>query len=125
MWGKGVKDKWGDTVEFVGLCDPNPKRAEVVRQIIGVDCPVFTDFDAMVKTARPELVAITTVDAYHADYIVRALTDYKNGSRKNMVMAPMAANLSREDIEALAAFYSAQKPALRTVPVRHSFLSSK
>ena len=73
MWGKGVKDKWGDTVEFVGLCDPNPKRAEVVRQIIGVDCPVFTDFDAMVKAARPELVAITTVDAYHAEYIVRAL----------------------------------------------------
>ena len=73
MWGKGVKDKWGDTVEFVGLCDPNPKRAEVVRQIIGVDCPVFTDFEAMVKSARPELVAITTVDAHHAEYIVRAL----------------------------------------------------
>ncbi len=73
MWGRGVKDKWGDTVEFVGLCDPNPKRAEVVRQIIGVDCPVFTDFERMVKEARPDLVAITTVDAYHAEYIVRAL----------------------------------------------------
>lgn len=73
MWGKGVHDKWGDTVEFVGLCDPNPKRAEVVRGIIGVDCPVFTDFDRLVKEARPDLVAITTVDAYHAEYIVRAL----------------------------------------------------
>lgn len=73
MWGKGVKDKWGDTVEFVALCDPNPKRAEVVRQIIGVDCPVFTDFERMVKEARPDLVAITTVDAYHAEYIIRAL----------------------------------------------------
>jgi predicted dehydrogenase len=73
MWGKGVKDKWGDTVEFVALCDPNPRRAEVVRQIIGVDCPVFTDFERMVKEARPDLVAITTVDAYHAEYIVRAL----------------------------------------------------
>jgi predicted dehydrogenase len=73
MWGKGVKDKWGDTVEFVALCDPNAKRAEVVRQIIGVDCPVFTDFERMVKEARPDLVAITTVDAYHAEYIVRAL----------------------------------------------------
>jgi predicted dehydrogenase len=60
-------------VEFVGLCEPNAKRAEVVRQIIGVDCPVFTDFDTMVKTARPDLVAITTVDAHHAEYIVRAL----------------------------------------------------
>lgn len=73
MWGKGVKDKWGDTVAFVALCDPNPKRAEVVRQIIGVNCPVFTDFDRMVKESRPEVVAITTVDAYHAEYIVRAL----------------------------------------------------
>lgn len=73
MWGKGVKDKWGDTVDFVGLCDPNPKRAEVVRQVIGVDCPVFTDFDRLVKEARPDLVAITTVDAYHAEYIIRAL----------------------------------------------------
>lgn len=73
MWGKGVKDKWGDTVEFVALCDPNPKRAEVVRQIIGVECPVFTDFDRMVKEARPDLVAITTVDVHHAEYIVRAL----------------------------------------------------
>ena len=73
MWGKGVKDKWGDTVEFVALCDPNPKRAEVVRQIIGVTCPVFTDFDRMVKEARPDVVAITTVDAYHAEYIIRAL----------------------------------------------------
>ncbi len=73
MWGKGVRDKWGDTVEFVGLCDPNAKRAEVVRQIIGVDCPVFTDFDRLVKEARPDLVAITTVDVHHAEYIVRAL----------------------------------------------------
>lgn len=73
MWGKGVKDKWGDTVDFVGLCDPNPKRAEVVRQVIGVDCPVFTDFGRLVKEARPDLVAITTVDAYHAEYIIRAL----------------------------------------------------
>lgn len=73
MWGKGVKDKWGDTVEFVALCDPNRKRAEVVREIIGVSCPIFTDFDRMVKEARPDVVAITTVDAYHAEYIVRAL----------------------------------------------------
>jgi len=73
MWGRGVAEKWGDTVEFVGLCDPNGKRAEVVRQMIGTSCPVFTDFDRMVDEAKPDLLAITTVDAYHADYIVRAL----------------------------------------------------
>lgn len=73
MWGRGVAEKWGDAVEFVGLCDPNGKRAEVVRGMIGASCPVFTDFDRMVAETKPELLAITTVDAYHADYIVRAL----------------------------------------------------
>ncbi|BCS34336.1 4,5-dihydroxyphthalate dehydrogenase [Luteitalea sp. TBR-22] len=73
MWGTGVKAKWGDTVQFVGLCDPNPKRAEVVRGLLGVECPVFTDFDRMVREARPDLIAVTTVDAHHAEYIVRAL----------------------------------------------------
>ena len=73
MWGRGVAQKWGDTVDFVGLCDPNQARAEVVKGLIGASCPTFTDFDRMVKEARPDLVAVTTVDAYHADYIVRAL----------------------------------------------------
>jgi hypothetical protein len=60
MWGRGVAQKWGDTVEFVGLCDPNEARAKAVQQIIGTQAPTFTDFDRMVKDARPDLVAITT-----------------------------------------------------------------
>ncbi len=34
---------------------------------------VFNDFDALLKSARPECVIVTTVDRYHAEYIVRAL----------------------------------------------------
>ena len=41
-----------------------------------------------------------------ADYLVKALRDYKSGARKNAIMAPQAANLSRRDMEDLAAFYS-------------------
>jgi predicted dehydrogenase len=73
MWGQSLKQKWGDYIDFVGLCDPNTKRAEVVRQRIGVDCPVFSDFDRMVAEAKPDLLMVTTVDAYHAEYIIRAL----------------------------------------------------
>jgi cytochrome c553 len=65
-----------------------------------------------------------TIAGQHGDYIVRALTDYKRGGRKNAVMAGMAANLTKEDIEALAAYYSGQSPALRVVPKKVSFLSS-
>jgi cytochrome c553 len=43
------------------------------------------------------------------DYLVKALTDYKSGARKNPIMAPQAANLSRRDMEDLAAYFSNQQ----------------
>lgn len=45
----------------------------------------------------------------HADYLVRALTDYKAGKRKNPIMMGMAAPLTKQDMADLAAYYSAQK----------------
>lgn len=42
------------------------------------------------------------------DYLVKALADYKAGERKNPIMAPQAANLSKRDMEDLAAYYSRQ-----------------
>lgn len=45
----------------------------------------------------------------HYDYLLRALTDYKSGARKNPIMAPQAASLSRRDMEDLAAYFSSQK----------------
>jgi cytochrome c553 len=65
-----------------------------------------------------------TISGQHRDYLVRALLDYQKGGRKNPVMAGMAANLTRADIEALATFYAGQKPALQVVPKKASFLSS-
>jgi predicted dehydrogenase len=73
MWGRGIQQRWGDAIEIVGLCDINPKRAEIARQALGVSCPTFTDFDRMVSETKPELLTVTTVDAYHSEYIVKAL----------------------------------------------------
>jgi cytochrome c553 len=50
----------------------------------------------------------------HRDYLEKALRDYKAGTRKNAIMAPMAAPLTNADIENLAAYYHAQKAALGT-----------
>ncbi len=44
----------------------------------------------------------------HYNYLVKALADYKSGERKNALMAPMAAGLSKVDIDDLAAYYSRQ-----------------
>jgi cytochrome c553 len=48
----------------------------------------------------------------HQDYLVRALTDYKSGKRANPIMKAFASQLSKKDIEDLAAWFSAQKSNL-------------
>jgi cytochrome c553 len=42
------------------------------------------------------------------DYIVKALTHYKNGKRKNPIMGAQVANLSPKDMLDLAAYFSHQ-----------------
>ena len=48
----------------------------------------------------------------HEDYLVRALTDYKIGRRNNPIMKGFASQLSKKDIEDLAAWFSRQKSSL-------------
>jgi len=43
------------------------------------------------------------------DYLVRALGDYKNGRRTNPIMKGFAGQLSKQDIEDLAAWFSSQQ----------------
>ena len=52
----------------------------------------------------------------HADFLAKALRDYKSGQRKNPIMAGFAQALSKQDIENLAAYYASQ-PAV--VSARH------
>lgn len=51
----------------------------------------------------------------HETYLVAALEQYRDGQRKNATMAPMAANLSDQDIKDLAAYFAHQKGPLKTV----------
>lgn len=51
----------------------------------------------------------------YADYLAASLSQYKSGERKNMIMAGLAAALTEEDIEDLAAYFSAQSSPLRTI----------
>lgn len=73
LWGREVAQRFGDRVEFTGLCDINPLRVEEGRRRIGVNCPTFTDFDRMCDQAKPDTLMITTMDRTHAGYIVKAL----------------------------------------------------
>ncbi len=45
----------------------------------------------------------------HEAYFVKQLKAFKSGERKDPLMSPMAAGLSQQDMENLAAYYASQK----------------
>src|SRR5512145_2449616 len=73
MWGRDLARQYSDVIDFVGLCDINPLRVEAAKAMIGVECPTFTSLDEMLDKTKPELLMVTTVDAFHAECIVKAL----------------------------------------------------
>jgi len=48
----------------------------------------------------------------YADYLVKALQDYKSGARSNAIMAGFVATLEKKDMEDLAAYFSSQNGPL-------------
>lgn len=56
----------------------------------------------------------------NARYIYLQLRDFKEGRRKDPLMSAMAANLSRDDMQELAAYFSAEKAVGSTYKVEGS-----
>lgn len=54
----------------------------------------------------------------HANYLERALMDYRAGTRKNPIMAGFAGGLSDDEIANLAAYYSSQKGVVTPIQPR-------
>ncbi len=73
MWGNSVVKEYSGQVEFVGLCDHNPGRLEVGRQLIGTTCPTYTDFEKMMIETRPDFLIVTTDDNTHDYFIIRGM----------------------------------------------------
>lgn len=67
------------------------------------------DFSTPVSPDIPRLAG------QHADYLARALTDYKSGARKNPVMDGQAAALSAQDIQDIAAYVNSLSGNLKVI----------
>src|SRR5262245_7387718 len=65
MWGRDLVNKYPDLLEFVGLCDINPKRTLAAKSFMGVNVPTCTSFEEMIEKTKPELLMVTTVDGLH------------------------------------------------------------
>ena len=77
--------------------DPNAGKAK------SATCQACHGLDG--KSVMPEYPNLA---GQHASYMEKALRDYRDGRRTNMIMAPMAAGLTDQDIKDLAAWYSQQ-----------------
>ncbi|MEX0686208.1 MAG: Gfo/Idh/MocA family oxidoreductase [Balneolales bacterium] len=73
FWGKTIRERYGDVVEFVGLCDINPGRLAYGKEYIGADCPTFENFDEMMATTKPDILIVTTMDSTHHEFIIKGL----------------------------------------------------
>jgi cytochrome c553 len=59
--------------------------------------------------AKPSAPDQPVLAGQYYDYLVRALSDYKNGRRTNPIMKGFAGQLSKQDIDDVATWFSSQK----------------
>ncbi len=67
--------------------------------------------------AKPIAPTYPVLAGQYANYLEHAITEYKEGKRKNPIMGAQAASLSKEDIHELALFFAAQGSGLHTPSV--------
>jgi predicted dehydrogenase len=79
MYREAVLKTYAAHCRMVGYCDINQGRLKLAqaqaKAVAGVDVPVYAaaDFDRMVRETRPDVVIVTTKDATHNHYIIRAM----------------------------------------------------
>jgi len=79
LYQDAIENNFKDTAELVGLCDKNPGRIQVAQERSAKNSAkvppgyIAADFDKMLAETKPDAVIVTTVDATHHEYLVRAM----------------------------------------------------
>jgi predicted dehydrogenase len=73
FWGKISIQNYADEIQFVALSDINPGRLQFAKNFLKLDVPTFVNFDKMLDEVEIDLLFVTTVDATHDEFIIKAL----------------------------------------------------
>ncbi len=73
MFAPPLLDTYSQNNELAGLVDHNPERAKAYNGLIGADIPVFTSFDEMAGTVKPDGIIVAVMDSQHAQYVIDGL----------------------------------------------------
>lgn len=80
MFVRALCETYAESAQLVALCDVSQARMDVYNQTVqdhfaGDPLPTYlaADFDRMVAETKPDTVIVTTMDATHHIYIIRAM----------------------------------------------------
>ncbi len=79
MYRTAINQTYAEHCEMVGYCDVNEGRLKLAqtkaREMGAKEIPLYkaADFDRMITETKPEVVIVTTKDATHNQYIIRAM----------------------------------------------------
>ena len=75
-----IVGRFQESCQLVGLCDASTKRMKfhlnrIAQEYGAAEVPMYAprDFEKMIKQQKPDVVIVCTPDAFHHDYIIRAL----------------------------------------------------
>ncbi|TWI83314.1 oxidoreductase family protein [Lacibacter cauensis] len=73
FWGEDLIKNFGEYIEFTGVHDSNTGRMMRAQKRYGADVKAFASFDEMLEKVSADYIIVTTVDATHHEFIVKAL----------------------------------------------------
>ncbi|MCL4520609.1 MAG: Gfo/Idh/MocA family oxidoreductase [Firmicutes bacterium] len=78
MFAEDLVGHYQDVARLTAIADINPGRVNHALQVLGSGVKGFTDFDEMLDTAPCDVVIVTTKDATHDEFIVKAMSRGKD-----------------------------------------------
>lgn len=73
MFAEPLLKKYSRYCELVGLFDHNLPRMQAANELLGVKLRLYTDFQNMLRQAKPDAVIIASRDSTHAEFIIQTL----------------------------------------------------
>jgi len=87
---------------FSGIAKAGDAAAGKEKNSMCVGCHGIEGY----RTAFPEAYHVPKIGGQHAEYLIKALEGYRDGTRSHPSMTALAKTLSDQDIKDLAAFYA-------------------
>lgn len=73
FWGADLIKNFGDYIKFEAVHDSNPGRMMRAKKLYGEDVKAYSSYDEMLEKVTADYIIVTTVDATHNEFIVKAL----------------------------------------------------